>query len=77
MKAFKYFLSLVFLLAVVLSCKKIVYDDVSLVTTGQAPAKLSVLFQITQDNSGLVTITPNGEGAVRYEVYYGDLKQYR
>ena len=72
MKAFKYFLSLGLLLAVVISCKKTVYDDLSLVATGQAPAKLSVLFQITQDNTGLVTITPNGEGAVRYEVYYGD-----
>ena len=30
------------------------------------------LFDITQDNTGLVTITPNGEGASWYEVYYGD-----
>ncbi|MFN9588793.1 MAG: hypothetical protein ACK56A_00215, partial [Bacteroidota bacterium] len=30
-----------------------------------------VLFEITQDNSGLVTITPNGRGAVSYDVFYG------
>jgi hypothetical protein len=72
MKAFKYLLSLGFLLSVVLGCKKTVNDDLSLIASGQAPAKLSALFQITQDNSGKVTITPNGEGAVRYEVYYGD-----
>lgn len=72
MKSLKYFLSLGFLLTVILSCKKDINDDLSLLESGQAPAKLSALFQITQDNSGLVTITPNGEGAVRYEVYYGD-----
>lgn len=33
---------------------------------------MSALFEITQDNTGNVTITPNGEGAVSYDVYYGD-----
>ena len=65
-------MSLGFLLTVFLSCKKDINDDLSLIATGQAPTVLSALFQITQDNTGLVTITPNGEGAVRYEVYYGD-----
>ena len=37
-----------------------------------APANISGLFTITQDNSGLVTITPNAEGATRFDVYYGD-----
>ena len=72
MKSLKYLLSLGFLLTVFLSCKKDINDDLSLIATGQAPTVLSALFQITQDNTGLVTITPNGEGAVRYEVYYGD-----
>ena len=62
-----------FLLLLVLgSCKKVNNDDISFVQTATAPAKLSVMFDITQDNSGLVTITPNGEGAVYYDVYYGD-----
>ncbi len=72
MKALKYFLSISFLLAVVAGCKKDVYDDVSLVGSEAAPDKLSAMFDISQDNSGLVTITPNGEGASRYEVHYGD-----
>lgn len=72
MKSLKYLLSLGLLLTVMLGCKKDINDDLSLLASGQAPAKLTVLFQITQDNTGLVTITPNGEGAVRYEVYYGD-----
>jgi len=72
MKSLKYLLNLGLLLTVLFGCKKDVNDNLSLIATGQAPAKLTALFQITQDNSGLVTITPNGEGAVRYEVYYGD-----
>jgi hypothetical protein len=36
------------------------------------PDKLSALFDITQDNTGLVTITPNGDGASSYDVYFGD-----
>ena len=37
-----------------------------------APSNLSALFTITQDNTGTVTILPKGEGAVTYEVQYGD-----
>ncbi len=61
-----------FMLAVLAGCQKIKTDDISFVETAAAPAKLSVLFNITQDNTGLVTITPNGEGAIYYDVFYGD-----
>lgn len=49
-------------------------DDSSIdaVNNAAAPANLSGLFTITQDNSGLVTIEPRGEGLVKYEVYFGD-----
>jgi hypothetical protein len=33
---------------------------------------LTALYDITQDNTGVVTITPNGEGVTYFEVYYGD-----
>ena len=33
---------------------------------------MSALFTVTPDNSGLVTITPNSEGATSYEVHYGN-----
>ncbi len=72
MKALKYFLSIAFLLSVVVSCKKETYDDLSFLDTAAVPANLNLLFEITQDNTGLVTITPNGEGVSSYEVYYGD-----
>lgn len=72
MKLLKYFFSLTFLVAAIASCKKEVNDDTSFLTTDKAPDKLSALFEITQDNTGLVTITPNGEGGVYYDIYYGD-----
>ena len=72
MNALKYFYSALFLLIISTGCKKEVNDDLSLLDTAATPASLSVLFNITQDNSGFVTITPNGEGAVTYDIYYGD-----
>ena len=72
MKVVKYLLSITLLLAVIAACKKEEYDDTSFLNGAADPAKLSVLFNITQDNTGLVTIYPSGEGATSYDVYYGD-----
>lgn len=72
MKVLKYFFSIAFLLLTIVGCKKTVNDDVSFLETDATPAGLSVLFDITQDNTGMVTITPNGQGVSYYDVYYGD-----
>ncbi len=72
MKAIKYFLTLGIVLALFAGCTKDNFDDLSLIASGKAPVNVSALFQVTQDNSGLVTITPNSEGGVRYEVIFGD-----
>lgn len=72
MKLVKYFFSITLLLAVAMGCKKELNDDISFLETDAAPANLSAFFEITQDNTGLVTITPNGEGISFYEIYYGD-----
>lgn len=53
-------------------CKKLDYEDFSFVDAAAAPVKLSTMFDITQDNSGLVTIYPGGEGLAYYNVYFGD-----
>ncbi|MBL7708338.1 MAG: hypothetical protein JNJ86_04665, partial [Chitinophagaceae bacterium] len=58
MKALKYFLSMALLLSLVVSCKKETYDDLSFLDSATASANLNALFEITQDNTGLVTITP-------------------
>ena len=41
MKVLKYFLSITFLLVVLLCCKKEKYDDTSFLASDTAPAKLS------------------------------------
>lgn len=72
MRTVKYLFILALLPGIFAGCTKDFSDDTSFVESGQAPAQLSALFEITQDNSGTVTITPNGEGAVSYDVYFGD-----
>jgi hypothetical protein len=72
MKFITYFFSIAFLLVLAAGCKKEKNDDVSFLQTDTAPKALSALFTITQDNTGLVTITPNGESISYYEIFYGD-----
>ena len=72
MKTIKYFLSIVLLFAIAVGCKKENFDDISFVNSATSAAKLGAMFDITQDNTGKVTITPNGEGVVYYNIYYGD-----
>ena len=72
MKQYKNISFLILLIVFGISCKKDVFNDTSFVTNAASSSKLSVMFDITQDNTGLVTITPNGEGAVSYDIYYGD-----
>ena len=38
----------------------------------QAPTNVSAVFDITQDNTGMVTILPNAEGAASFTVDFGD-----
>lgn len=60
------------LITVISGCSKLEYDDVSFVNSAANPAQLSAMFDITQDNTGLVTIYPNGEGVAYYQVTFGD-----
>ncbi len=59
------------LIATFSGCKKEINDDVSFVQTAATSAKLGAMFTITQDNTGLVTITPTGEGVASFEIAYG------
>ena len=47
-------------------------NSTSFVDDVTAPANLAVSFSITQDNTGLVTLTPNAEGATEFELGLGD-----
>lgn len=72
MKSIKILFSAILLGLIFTGCNKKEFTDTSFVESAGVPAKLSALFTITQDNTGLVTITPNGEGAISYDVYFGD-----
>ena len=72
MKTNKFIIGLCCSLIFLASCQKDLFNDISFLDSVSSSAKLSALYDITQDNTGMVTITPNGEGANYYEVYYGD-----
>jgi hypothetical protein len=71
MKTIKYILGLCTVLIVFYNCTTD-DNDLSFIENVEAPANVSALFQITQDNSGLVTLTPSSEGAVSYNITLGD-----
>jgi len=58
-------------LVIALSCKKEI-DNLQELDKVTGPANLTAIFDITQDNTGLVTILPNAEGATEYIVTFGD-----
>ena len=64
---YKYF----FLLFVVVACDEDL-RDLSFVDTIAPPSNVAAAYDITQDNTGLVTITPSADGAVSFEIYFGD-----
>ena len=72
MKQLKYILFTALLLGTLFACQKQLFNDTAFVSTASAASNLSVMFNITQDNTGLVIITPNGVGAISYDIYYGD-----
>ena len=72
MKTNKFIIGLCCSLMFLAGCQKDLFNDISFLDSVSSSAKLSALYDITQDNTGMVTITPNGEGVISYEVYYGD-----
>jgi hypothetical protein len=72
MKKFKFILGLFSLLAIAgCSLEDGIDDDTSFLNTVNTD-NLGAVFAITNDNTGVVTITPTGEGVSRYVVDFGD-----
>ena len=44
------------------------YRDVS------APTNLTAVFDITQDDTGMISVTPSAEGASSFEIFFGDVE---
>ena len=72
MKKFKYLLNVFLASALVFACVEEIENNIDFVDTIEAPTNVSAMISITQDNTGIVTITPTGEGVVSYSVNFGD-----
>ena len=72
MRTYKLFYIALLFCGLLAGCKKVEYNDISFLESASNPNKLSALFDITQDNTGMVTIYPNGEGIAYFNVYFGD-----
>ena len=70
MKTLKFIYALSMAIVVLFGCTD--DDDLSFVDKVVAPSDVSVLFKVTQDNTGVVTITPNAVGASNYNITLGD-----
>lgn len=46
--------------------------DLSFIDVIEVPTNVAAAYNITQDNTGLVTISPTAEGASKFFVYFGD-----
>ncbi|MBC6492688.1 hypothetical protein ACFSQD_17970 [Flavihumibacter stibioxidans] len=64
--------SLLLLLVLLSGCKKESFDEIAFAENVAAPDQLSAMFNITQDNSGKVSIYPNGKGIAYFLVHFGD-----
>ena len=71
MKLSKYIFCIALLALAAAGCQKD-FTNTSFAATAASATNVSLMFDITQDNTGLVTITPSGDGAISYDIYYGD-----
>jgi hypothetical protein len=71
MKNIKFlFVALLVAIVALWSCESDDNTDLSLALA--APTDLGLIYNITQDNSGLVTISPSGVDVTSFEVFYAD-----
>lgn len=70
MKNLKYSFFALLLLLVAVGCTE--DDELPQISDAPVPSNISALFTIASDNSGLVTIQPNGQAVTAYNVFYGD-----
>ena len=64
-------LSSIFIIFFLVGCDEDFSDNNEFAKNIAPPSNVSASFDITQDNTGLVTITPTGEGAISFVIDYG------
>jgi hypothetical protein len=70
MKRLKFVLSLCIISLCIGGCED--DDNLDFVNSAKEPTDLSILTEITQDNTGLVTLTPLASGVTKYNLDLGD-----
>ncbi|MEN8835625.1 MAG: PKD domain protein, partial [Polaribacter sp.] len=71
MKKIKNIYKFFFLLLVVVACEEDLRET-SFADNMAPPSEVTASYAITQDNSGSVTITPTAQGAISFEISFGD-----
>jgi hypothetical protein len=72
MKPLQYIILIPVLILSFTSCKEEI-NNLNVLDDITAPSNLSVSFDITQDNTGLVTVYPVAEGVTEYLITFGDI----
>ena len=72
MKKIKNIYKTIAVLLLIVACTDNDLRDLSFLDTMEPPSNLELVFSITQDNTGTVTITPNADGAHHFDVFLGD-----
>jgi hypothetical protein len=72
MKKIKTYYKSLFLLVFLVACTEDDIRELSYLKSVELPTNIAAAYNITQDNTGLVTITPSGDGAVSYDISFGD-----
>ena len=72
MRKLKYIISTLFATLLLFTCVEELENNLDFVNDISSPTNVSALVGITQDNTGMVTITPTGEGVVSFTIDFGD-----
>lgn len=70
MKKLKKVYRALIILIVIIACSE--ERNLDFLDVVEAPTNVAAVFNITQDNTGLVTITPTADGAIAFDIYFGD-----
>lgn len=70
MKNLKYIYKTLLVLLVIGACTEA--NDLDFLENVPPPTNVAATYEVTQDNTGMVTITPTAEGANSYKVHLGD-----
>jgi len=72
MKILKYISIIVLSLIAIVACTEEEFGSTDFLTNVPAPSDINAIYDITQDNTGLVTLTPTGSGVTKFVIDFGD-----